>query len=87
MDVFQILGFVGCIAFNIGNIPQGIKMIQEGHCRGISGLTVVIWLVGYVSMLIYSIGMYTGDNLLIMNYLFNLLFVLMIVWYKIFPRC
>lgn len=65
-------------------LPQAIKSLQTGKAEDISWLFLLLWGGGELFMLIDRIP--KQDWALIANYLCNLLFIGIILYYKIFPR-
>lgn len=81
----EIIGWIGAIAFGICGLPQAIKSKKQGHSGGISAIFLSLWLIGEVTTLIYVFP--KAHFPLIFNYLMNILFVLVIFYYKLFPKC
>ncbi len=83
---FLFLGTVGAVCFALSGVPQAIKSWREGHSKGISHGTIILWLVGEGCMLAYALYFYTRDIILTANYTFNFMFVSVIFKYKYWPR-
>lgn len=58
--------------------------IRDGHSRGVSWAFVGLWFTGEVLTLVYVLP--KGHLPLIFNYLGNIMFAGIIIWYKVFPR-
>lgn len=81
----EIIGWLGSICFSICAMPQSYISYKQGHSRGLSALTLVLWCVGEVLTLIYVWS--TAFSLpLITNYLFNLGCLSVIITFRLFPR-
>lgn len=69
----------------IAAVPQVIKTFKEGHSRGIAGGYIILLLIGFSSMMIYLL--LTKPIIpVIINYLFNIVMMLILGYYKLFPR-
>lgn len=80
----EILGWSGSIILAISSFPQMVKTVRDGHADGLSWFFVSLWLIGEA----LSLG-YVVLNLnwpLIANYGANLAIVMVIGFYKMFPR-
>lgn len=71
--------------FALCGLPQAIQSLKQGHSNGLSWTFLMMWLFGEVLTLIY---VYPKSNILplLANYTLNLLFLIVIVWYRAFPR-
>ena len=84
--MLELIGLIGATAFALSGVPQAVKSVREGHSKGMSHGTIVLWLTGEGAMLIYAGIKYTSDYILICNYLANFLVVGVIARYKYLPR-
>lgn len=84
--MLELIGLIGATAFALSGVPQAIRSFREGHSDGMSHGTIILWLSGEGAMLVYALGKYTSDYILICNYLANFLVVGVIAWYKYLPR-
>jgi len=80
----ELLGWIGSLAFAICGLPQAILSYKQGHSAGISWGFISLWAIGEVLTLIYVFD--KGHPPLIFNYVGNLIFVGIILRYKIWPR-
>lgn len=71
--------------FALCGLPQAIQSLKQGHSNGLSWTFLMMWLFGEILTLIY---VYPKSNILplLANYTLNLLFLIVIVWYRAFPR-
>jgi uncharacterized protein with PQ loop repeat len=86
MDIINLCGLVGATAFAISGVPQMIKSIKDGHAYGVAWGMIILWLIGEVAMIAYTLMKYTNDYILLGNYLINFMVISVIAFYKIFPR-
>ena len=80
----ELIGWIGSILFAICGLPQAISCYKSGNANGIDWLFLMAWLGGEILTLIYVWP--RSDWPLITNYTINLIFVLIIFRYKMFPR-
>ena len=80
----QTIGWLGSILFAICAIPQALQSIRDGHSRGLNWGFLVAWLLGEILTLIYIWP--KQDYPLMFNYLMNLIFLGIMVRYKIWER-
>lgn len=84
VDMIEFIGWCGSILFAICGIPQAYKSYVEGHSDGISWAFLILWLFGEFFTIIYIWP--KQDIPLLINYLLNLVWIAVLVKYKIFPR-
>lgn len=82
----DVVGYIGGICFAISAIPQAVMSCKEGHSKGLSDLTLWLWLTGEVFTMWYVLLTIGFDKPLILNYGLNTLTLLVIMYYKYFPR-
>lgn len=80
----EFLGWLGAFCFAICGLPQCWQSIKTGNSNGMSWLFLILWFVGELLTLIYT--MPKGHLPLTFNYICNLIIVGTILWYKIKPR-
>lgn len=82
----EFIGWLSGILFALCSLPQFLKCKEEGNATGVSSLTLWMWLLGEVSAW-YYVYMTRGIDLpLHFNYTMNLIFLIGIFRYKLFPR-
>lgn len=84
--MIETIGWVGNILFSFCGLPQAYKSYKDGHSRGISSLLLWMWGIGEVLTLVYVFLKHGLDLPLTTNYFMNIIFILIISKYKIFPR-
>ena len=80
----SLIGWFGSVILAFSSLPQMIKVVREGNAHGLSPTFLLAWLIGEILCLIYVLP--SGNWPLIANYSVNLLILLVIGYYKIFPR-
>ena len=88
MSMFDISGWVGAICLACCAVPQAILSVRQGHSDGISKGLLWLWSLGEIFTLIYLLAQpYDNWNWpLVVNYSANIVFIGIVVWYKIFPK-
>ena len=84
--LISFIGLIGALAFAVSGVPQAIQSVRLGTSRGMSGGTILLWMIGETAMLTYTALVYPGDFVLLGNYAANFLIVALIAWYYLFPR-
>jgi len=80
----DFFGWVYSIAFALSALPQSSKSIKEGHSDGVAEGTLILWALGEIAGTIY--GFHLMQWPIIANCSFNIVFIGIIVWYRLFPR-
>ena len=75
------IGYISTICLGLCSFPLVVKTIRDGHCKGLSFLALLLWLIGEVTGVIYVIPL--GKLPLLINYMFNTINVAIIFVYKI----
>lgn len=84
IEPLELIGWIGGILLAICGIPQAYKSLKQGHSTGISASFLWLWFWGEVLVLIYVVPQLLYP--LIFNYLFNIMIIGIILWYKYIPR-
>lgn len=79
----EIIGWVGATLFAVSGFPQAYRSWRQQHSDGISWGFLGMWTGGEVLTLIYVL-LTTAQWPLIFNYVFNLLCLIVIIWYRVF---
>ncbi len=81
----ELLGIVGSFLLSICGLPQALKAYKDGHSAGLSWTFIISWFLGEALLLIYVL-LTSRDLILCVNYVFNILILIIIIKYKSFPR-
>lgn len=84
--MIEFIGWIASNLFAFCALPQCIKVVKQGHARGLDKTFTFMWLTGEVLMQIYVINKHGFDIPLLWNYWANTTFVLIIVYYMFFPK-
>lgn len=82
--MLEIIGIIGAIGFATCAIPQAWQTIRDGHARGLSHGFLLLWAVGEIFTIVYIWP--KQDWILLGNYFFNSLCLLVMMRYKYMPR-
>jgi uncharacterized protein with PQ loop repeat len=80
----EIIGWLGAVLFAICGLPQAIQCYKDGHARGLNWFFLLAWFWGEVLTIIYVWP--KSDYPLLFNYSLNLVFLVVIIRYKIKER-
>ena len=75
------IGYISTICLGVCSLPLFIKTIRDGHCRGVSGIFIVLWFIGDCTGIFYVYSL--GKLPLILNYSFNTIMATTILIFKI----
>lgn len=74
-----LIGWIGSICFALCGIPLALQCIQQGHARGLSPYFLILWTVGEICYIVAVLNQFGFIGWLMLNYLLNLLCIL-IIW-------
>jgi len=77
----ETIGWIGSILFALCGFPQALQSYKDKHSNGLNWPFILMWLFGEILTLIYIWP--KSDYPLIFNYSLNLIFLLVIIYYKI----
>ncbi len=81
---FKLIGWVGSIMLAICGLPEAYLSIKRGYCK-LSWSFLNLWLGGEILTLI-PILFKIKESYLIFNYSANIMFILIMLYYKKYPR-
>jgi len=82
--MLETVGWIGSMAFALCGAPQAWYSYKQGHSDGISWAFLWLWIIGEVFTLIYVIPKEHWP--LTFNYIGNILFTSVILYFKLKPR-
>lgn len=80
----ETIGWIGAILFALCGLPQAWECYRTGNSRGLSWGFLGMWFGGEILTIIYVWP--KGDIPLLFNYFLNLVFLLVMVKFKIWER-
>lgn len=84
--MLSIIGFIGSLSMAIASIPQAVKCYTQGHARGVSLGTLLLWMVGILCMPTYLTIKNGPDFYVFLSYGVDFLSVGCILKYKFWER-
>jgi len=88
LTYIDVLGWIGSLCLACCAVPQAILSRKQGHSNGISNGLLWLWSLGEFFTLWYLL-LQPHDKWnwpLIVNYTANIVFIGIVIWYKVFPR-
>lgn len=82
---YEWLGWLGSMLFAFCGLPQAIHAFRHKHADGMTWSFIMMWLWGEIFTLIY-ISSKEDVVPLLANYILNVFFLLIILWFKVFPQ-
>ena len=80
----ELIGWVGATMFAMCAVPQAWMCFKQKHAEGISWMFLMMWFWGEVLSFVYVFP--SGKLPLLVNYIFNFLLLLVILYYKKWPK-
>jgi uncharacterized protein with PQ loop repeat len=87
LSTIQLIGWISSILFALAGAPQAYQSYKRGNSEGMSKLFLIMWTLGEILMMAYIILMYGYDIPLLVNGIFNLIFLAIIWRYTLSPTC
>jgi len=84
INIQEIIGWIGSIAFAVCALPQVWDSYKKGHSKGLTWGFYILWVIGEIFTFLYVLPM--GKAPMILNYGLNLIFLGIIGYYKVKPR-
>ena len=82
--MLELIGWLGSIALSFCGAPQAYKSYFDKHSIGISSSFIWLWMIGEVMQLIYVFEKH--DMPLVFSCLMNMVFIIIITYYKLYPK-
>ena len=82
--MLDFAGWIGAVCFAVCGMPQALQSIKQGHSRGLNNIFLACWFFGEIFTIIYVWP--KSDFPLLVNYFVNLLFLVIMGYYKFFER-
>lgn len=83
--MIEVIGWIGSILFALCGLPQALMAWKNKNSDGLSWIFLMMWFFGEVFTFTYVV---TKEDVLplLVNYSLNFVFLLIIMWYKLFPK-
>lgn len=83
--MIEIIGWIGSTLFALCAIPQAWQSWKNKNSNGLTWSFLLMWLFGEILTVIY-VSQKDDVLPLLVNYYFNLVLLLIIIWYRAFPQ-
>jgi uncharacterized protein with PQ loop repeat len=83
-NLLELVGWVGSVLLAFCGLPQAVASWRNGNSSGVSWGLLVMWGLGEVLTLFYVLP--RMEIPLLFNYVTNILFIVVISYYKLRPR-
>jgi uncharacterized protein with PQ loop repeat len=80
----EIIGWIGSILLAFCGLPQAIESYRTKSSDGLTWGLLLMWFWGEIFTIIYIIPKWHWP--LIFNYTANIIFLIIIIYYKLFPK-
>jgi len=81
--IIEAFGFTGGILLSICSIPEALRSYREKVCHIGWGM-LLLWLGGEIGLLVYEVKTMAIPRLI--NYFLNLLCIIIMIYYKKYPK-
>ena len=80
----DIIGYIGSIMLAVCGLPQAIESFKTKSSEGLTWGFILLWFFGELFTFAYIIP--KMDLPLLINYSANIIFLIIIIYYKVNPR-
>ena len=80
----ELIGYIGSIMLAVCGLPQAIESYKTKSSEGLTWGFIGLWFVGEIFTFIYILP--KMDLPLLINYSSNIIFLSVIIYYKIKPK-
>jgi uncharacterized protein with PQ loop repeat len=84
--MLEVIGWLGSMLFAFCALPQTLLVYKQKHANGLSGNFLLMWIFGEILCFVYVYHQPTIQVPLLANYIINFGMLMVICWYKIFPK-
>lgn len=82
--MMDVIGWLGSMLFALCGLPQAVQSYKQKHSNGLAWMFLLMWFFGEVLTFIYVLP--KADYPLLANYVVNFGFLIVIGYYKLFPK-
>jgi len=80
----ETIGYIGSILLAICGLPQAIESYKTKSSEGLTWGFILLWFFGEIFTFAYILP--KMDLPLLINYSVNIIFLIIILYFKIFPK-
>ena len=84
-EMSSLFGWIASLCFFVCGVPQAVKCFKEKSAKGMSSGTLFFYLTGELSLMTSNLSMTEYNIPLLTSTAFNILCLLVVVRYKVFP--
>ena len=81
----ELIGWIGSILFAACAAPQAYQSWKDKHSNGMTWMFLIMWLSGEILTVIY-VSQKSDVLPLLVNYGLNIILLMIIIWYRAFPK-
>jgi uncharacterized protein with PQ loop repeat len=78
------IGWIGSLLLALCGLPQAIESFKNKHSNGLTWGFILMWFIGEICTFVYIIP--KMDFPLLVNYSANICFLVIIIYFKIYPK-
>ena len=82
----EVIGWIGNVCLSICGVPQAWQCYKAGNSNGLSVGFILLWATGELLTFSYILSFEKTTWPLIVNYMTNILVLMVMIRYKIWPR-
>jgi len=82
--MMEMIGWIGSFMFALCAVPQAFQSWKQKNSDGLSWSFLLMWFFGEVLTIIYVFPK-PDVTPLITNYFLNIILLVVIIWYRLFP--
>jgi uncharacterized protein with PQ loop repeat len=83
-NIMELIGYIGSIMLAVCGLPQALESFKTKSSEGLTWGFIGLWFFGEIFTFIYILP--KMDLPLLINYSANIIFLAVIIYYKIKPR-
>lgn len=81
--MINTIGYLSALCFGLCGLPQAFLVWRNKTAVGTSTGFIILWTLGEIFAIVYVLSQYGADMPLLLNYVSNLIFLSVIIYYKI----
>lgn len=82
-----LLGWIGSVCFALTGLPLAVRCTRRGHANDLSLAFLAFWCGGEICYIAAVLLEFGWVSWLMANYILNLVWITIIVRYRLCPRC
>lgn len=84
--MIEVIGYSGSFLLAMCGLPLAIVSMLTGHSKSTPMSFLMMWFFGEFLSMLYVLSMHGFDRPLMTNYVANIIFISIVLYYKLFPR-